>query len=134
APLDSQRLWSPLLERDSQYHDNLPFLQTSVHRTGREGGPTLMLNGHVDVVPATNQDWKVPAFSPRVQDGRMYGRGTMDMKAGLLAACLAFRYISERWNGQGTLLLAAVPEEESGGNGTMAALQRGYIPDGAVFA
>jgi acetylornithine deacetylase len=134
APLDSQRLWSPLHQRDSQYHDNLPFLQTSVHRTGREGGLTLMLNGHVDVVPATNQDWTVPAFSPRVQEGRMYGRGTMDMKAGLLAASLAFRYMSERWDGQGTLLLAAVPEEESGGNGTMAALQRGYVPDGAVFA
>lgn len=133
SPTDSQVLWSPLEGRDPRYDDTLPKLEVSVHRLSRGAGPTLMFNGHVDVVPAQDDEWTAPPFVPRVEDGRLFARGSMDMKAGLLASGLAFRYLAERWRGNGTILMAAVPEEESGGNGTLAVLERGYRPDGVVF-
>jgi acetylornithine deacetylase len=134
SPRDEQQLWAQLRERDPRYDDVLPELEVSVHRlTGGDGG-TLELNGHVDVVPADGQPWSGPAFVPRVADGRMLARGSMDMKAGLVATAYAYRYLAERWTGTGTVLLALVPEEETGGDGTLATLHRGYIPDATVFA
>lgn len=134
SPVDDQQLWTTLHERDPRYHEVLPELTVSVHRLARGEGRTLELNGHVDVVPADGQPWTAPAFAPRVRDGRMLARGAMDMKAGLVAAAYAYRYLAERWTGTGTVLLAVVPEEETGGDGTLATLQRGYLPDAAVFA
>lgn len=134
APVDEQRLWIPLEPRTSRYRETLPSLEVGVHVLDRGPGRTLMLNGHVDVVPADNQEWSTPAFEPVVRDGRMIARGSMDMKAGLVAEVLAFRYLAENWRGPGRVLLAAVPEEESGGDGTLAVLERGYLPDGAVFS
>jgi acetylornithine deacetylase len=134
SPVDDQQLWATLQERDPRYEEVLPRLEVSVHRLSRGDGPTLELNGHVDVVPADGQPWTGPAFDPRVVDGRMLGRGAMDMKAGLVGAAFAYRYLAERWTGSGTVLFAVVPEEETGGDGTLATLQRGYLPDAAVFA
>lgn len=134
APLDRQQLWAPLHQRDHRYTELLPSLEVSVHKLTRGSGRTIMLNGHVDVVPADGQGWTQPAFSPTVRDGRMIARGSMDMKAGLIASAYAYRYLAERWDGEGTVLLASVPEEETGGNGTLATLARGYTPDAAVFA
>lgn len=134
APLDAQMLYTPLIARDGAYADTLGEIETAVYSLHRgTGGPTLMLCGHTDVVPADDQDWSTAPFEPRVHDGRLTGRGAMDMKAGTVAAALAFRYLAEHWHGNGTLLLALVPEEETGGNGTLAALQRGYTPDAAIF-
>jgi acetylornithine deacetylase len=134
SPVDEQELWAPLRERDIRYDDVLPELTVSVHRLSRGEGRTLELNGHVDVVPAEGQPWTAPAFEPTVRDGRMLARGAMDMKAGLVATAYAYRYLTERWTGTGTVLFAVVPEEETGGDGTLATLQRGYVPDAAVFA
>lgn len=133
APVDAQRLWSQLIERDERYATTLPELEVAVHTVG-EAGPTLMLNGHLDVVPADGQPWGHDPYEPSVSDGRMYGRGSMDMKGGLVAAALAFRYLSEKWHGPGRISFAAVPEEESGGNGTMAVIARGHFADAVVFA
>lgn len=134
SPVDDQELWAQLQERDPRYEEVLPQLQVSVHRLSGGEGRTLELNGHVDVVPADGQPWSGPAFAPRVVDGRMLARGAMDMKAGLVATAYAYRYLTERWSGDGTVLFAIVPEEETGGDGTLATLHRGYVPDGAVFA
>lgn len=133
SPVDGQRLWSQLIERDERYATTLPQLDVSVHTVGA-AGPTLMLNGHVDVVPAEGQPWRHDPYRPSISDGRMYGRGTMDMKGGLVAAALAFRYLAEHWDGHGRICFAAVPEEESGGNGTMAVIARGHFADAVVFA
>ncbi|KJQ53893.1 M20/M25/M40 family metallo-hydrolase [Microbacterium sp. SA39] len=133
SPVDAQRLWSQLIERDERYATTLPQLDVSVHTVGA-AGPTLMLNGHVDVVPADGQPWGHDPYRPSVSNGRMYGRGTMDMKGGLVAAALAYRYLAENWSGPGRISFAAVPEEESGGNGTMAVIARGHFADAVVFA
>lgn len=48
--------------------------------TGPKQQPGVLLSGHTDVVPAAGQAWTFPAFAATVQDGRIYGRGSCDMK------------------------------------------------------
>jgi acetylornithine deacetylase len=99
-------------------------------------GATLMLNGHVDVVPVGDPDaWTTPPFSAEVRDGRLHGRGSCDMKAGLIASLLAVRAL--RVTGvrlRGDVVLASVQGEEDGGLGTFATLQRGWRADACVIA
>ncbi|MBV8185086.1 MAG: M20/M25/M40 family metallo-hydrolase, partial [Hyphomicrobiales bacterium] len=67
----------------------------AVHRPRNKVGRSLMLQGHVDVVPEGAADlWQTPPFEPSVREGRMYGRGTADMKAGLAASVTALRALS----------------------------------------
>ncbi|HMN78471.1 MAG TPA: ArgE/DapE family deacylase [Burkholderiaceae bacterium] len=98
-------------------------------------GRSLILNGHIDVVPTGPLDmWSHPPFDPRVQDGWMYGRGAGDMKAGLAAMVFAFDAI--RAVGRvptGDVYLQSVIEEECTGNGALACLQRGYRADAAII-
>lgn len=103
---------------------------------GTGGGRTLMLNGHIDVVPAgdpttwTDHD----PFSGRVDGRNVYGRGTCDMKAGLIAAFAAVKAL--RRSGapiQGDVLVASVQGEEDGGLGTYATLRRGWRADACVI-
>ncbi|MDX1608593.1 MAG: M20/M25/M40 family metallo-hydrolase, partial [Halofilum sp. (in: g-proteobacteria)] len=62
-----------------------------VHRPAKIRGRSLILNGHIDVVPPGPAElWTDPPFEPVVRDGRMYGRGAGDMKAGLVAYLTAF--------------------------------------------
>jgi acetylornithine deacetylase len=96
------------------------------------GGATLLLNGHVDVVPIGNpRAWSRPdAFSGDVVGATLYGRGACDMKAGLVAAVAAVQAIRRLGVPlRGDLLLACVPGEEDGGLGTYAMLRRGWRAD-----
>jgi acetylornithine deacetylase len=99
------------------------------------GGASLLLNGHVDVVPIGNPAaWSRPdAFSADVVGDTLYGRGACDMKAGLVAAIAAvqaLRRLSVPLRGD--LLLACVPGEEDGGLGTYAMLRRGWRADACI--
>jgi acetylornithine deacetylase len=103
--------------------------------SGTGDGPTLMLNGHVDVVPVGDPTaWSTPdPFSGRVVDGELHGRGACDMKAGLVAAMAAVSAVRRAGVPlRGDLLLACVPGEEDGGLGTYATLQRGWTADACV--
>lgn len=114
-------------------HD-LAGLRCVVATTGAEG-PHLVLNGHVDVVPADASEWTSAPFRARRAGDRLYARGAMDMKAGLAAAVFAFKAVADLGLlERGTLSLASVPEEESGGNGTLAAVARGHVGDAVIFA
>jgi succinyl-diaminopimelate desuccinylase len=79
------------------------------------GGPVVHLNGHFDVVPA-GEGWTMPPFDGVVRDGRIYGRGVCDMKAGIAAALFAAEAI-ERAGVQlpGTIEISGTVDEESGG-------------------
>ncbi|MBX6350649.1 MAG: M20/M25/M40 family metallo-hydrolase [Clostridia bacterium] len=83
---------------------------------GRGDAPPLLLYGHVDVVPVAGQPWSRPPFSGDVVDGVVWGRGALDMKSGvamMLSAVL--RAKAEGAPLPGDVILALVPDEETGG-------------------
>ena len=90
---------------------------TEMAKVGRH----LMLNGHLDVMPAGNEaGWTVPPWSGTIRDGKIIGRGVSDMKAGVTAMIFAYKYLREfRENLSGRLTLTLVSDEETGyGRGT----------------
>jgi acetylornithine deacetylase len=102
---------------------------------GTGGGPTLMLNGHVDVVPVGDPAaWTTPPFAAEFRDDRLHGRGSCDMKAGLIAAVWAVEAIRAADVAlRGDVVVACVQGEEDGGLGTFATLQRGWRADACVI-
>lgn len=105
------------------------------HRPRRGGGHSLILNGHIDVVPTGPVDlWRDPPYSARVVDGWMFGRGAGDMKAGLVANLFALDALRALGlSPAGEVYLQSVIEEECTGNGALACLQRGYRADAAII-
>jgi len=101
---------------------------------GRGGGRSLLLTGHVDVVPALGA---APHgfYEGAVADGRLYGRGALDMKGGVAAALHALRCLVECEVAlAGDVLVETVVDEEFGGaNGTLACRLRGPQADAAVL-
>ena len=102
-------------------------------RRGTGGGRSLTFNGHIDVVPVgVERNWSFDPWGAVVEDGRMYGRGAADMKAGvvaLLGALRALRDVSLR----GTICVESVIEEECTGNGAAACRARGPRTDAAII-
>jgi acetylornithine deacetylase len=93
--------------------------------TPRESrGRSLALQGHVDVVPEGAADmWLTPPYEPAIRDGRMYGRGAGDMKAGIVSYVAAFKAL--RLAGlqpAAEVQMHSVIEEECTGNGALAAM------------
>jgi acetylornithine deacetylase len=99
-------------------------------------GPTLVLNGHIDVVPPGDvAAWSTSPWSGEVRDGDVYGRGSCDMKGGLVCQVLAIEAL--RTAGvelRGAVQLQSVGGEEDGGLGTFATLRRGYRGTFAVVS
>lgn len=106
-----------------------------VHRPKEAKGRSLILNGHIDVVPTGPLDlWTHPPFAPRVENGWLYGRGSGDMKAGLIAGLAAFDALDRLgYRPAADVYLQSVVEEECTGNGALACLQRGYRADAALI-
>jgi Peptidase family M20/M25/M40 len=103
---------------------------------GHGSGPSLMLNAHVDVVPPGDLlSWEgADPFSGRVTGDTVEGRGSCDMKAGLVASLWAVRGLTElKVPLRGDLVLATVVGEEDGGLGTYALLRRGWRADACVI-
>lgn len=103
---------------------------------GSGGGPSLILSGHIDTVPAeTPVEWRYPPFGAEVHDGRLFGRGAWDMKAGIAMNLTVLRAIAELgWKLKGDLIFETVADEEFGGvNGTLAARLRGYNAEAAII-
>ena len=101
-----------------------------VRRAGSGGGRSLLLNSHCDVVSA--EDWS-QAFTPKVANGMVHGRGAADAKG-----CVATMYLVNRAlkklgvQTKGDLLTAVVIEEEIGGNGSLALIRQGVSADAVV--
>ncbi|MBM7603759.1 acetylornithine deacetylase [Metabacillus crassostreae] len=102
---------------------------------GSGGGRSIILNGHIDVVPAGDvSQWADDPFSGKVVEGKLYGRGSTDMKGGNVALLLAITVIRELGiQLKGDVIFQSVIEEESGGLGTLAAIERGYVADAAII-
>lgn len=135
----------PMKERDIEacYHKynegNLGHNQTDRYNVyarfpGKAGGRSLMFNGHIDVMPADETDeWTNPPFEPTTRDGKMYGRGTADMKGGLMASVMAVQLLKDAGAElPGDVLITSVCDEEGGGNGSMQAIMSGERADGVV--
>jgi len=101
------------------------------YRPSTSAGRSLILQGHCDVVPAGPPElWDTPPFSPVVRDGRMYGRGALDMKSGTIGALYALEAIKAAgFRPTARIHFQSVIEEESTGVGALSTLQRGYRAD-----
>jgi len=138
---DEMDLWvTPMadLEVDPAYpgremeRDTVPVVVGRI--AGNRPGPTLVLTGHVDVVPIGDTNmWSRDPLG-EVEDGVLYGRGAADMKAGLVAAIEAFTTLATGDRDfAGEVRLVAVPGEEDGGTGTLAAIRRGWTGDMVII-
>ncbi|HVY06833.1 MAG TPA: ArgE/DapE family deacylase [Burkholderiales bacterium] len=107
----------------------------ATHRPRGKGGRSLILNGHIDVVPVgAEQLWSRPPFEAYARDGRLYGRGSGDMKAGIAAYVTAFEALKAvGLQPAAPVFLQSVVEEECTGNGALACLNRGYRADAAII-
>ncbi|MBJ3775682.1 ArgE/DapE family deacylase [Acuticoccus mangrovi] len=107
----------------------------ATHRPRQETGRSLILNGHMDVVPTGPVEmWTDPPYSARRDGDWLYGRGAGDMKAGLsanIAALDALRRLGLQ--PAATVYLQAVSEEECTGNGALACMARGFEADAAII-
>lgn len=114
--------------------EHLPCLVAEIGDPSR--GPTLHFNGHSDVVPA-GDGWTRDPYGAEIIDGKMYGRGTCDMKAGIAAFLTVAAYIVEKEIPlRGCLQMSIVPDEETGGDfGTGFLVEEGIVkPDFAIVA
>lgn len=95
---------------------------------------SLIINGHMDVAEVEeSEDWKYGPFDPVIEEDRIYGRGTADMKGGLAGALFAIKLLHEQGiRLPGNLIFQSVIGEEVGEAGTLACCERGYSADLAV--
>ncbi|MDH3687985.1 MAG: ArgE/DapE family deacylase [Gammaproteobacteria bacterium] len=115
-------------------YDNA-FNVIGTHRAREIKGRSLILNGHIDVVPVGPVDmWTFPPYEPRIENGWMHGRGAGDMKAGLAANLFAYDALNRVGvQPAATVYFQSVTEEECTGNGALACLVRGYRADAALI-
>ncbi len=101
----------------------------------KEAPRTLILNGHMDVVPTGSESlWSRSPWSGEVKESKLYGRGSCDMKAGLAANLFAVRVLqSLGFRPAADVLLESVIGEESGGVGTLTTIVKGFKADAAII-
>ncbi len=123
--------FSPVM--DSSYDRGYTVVGT--HRPKEIKGKSLILQGHLDVVPEGPLDmWETPPYEPAIRDGWMYGRGAGDMKAGTVCALYALDALKRAgFEPAATVHFQSVIEEECTGNGALSTLQRGYRADFALI-
>ncbi len=105
------------------------------HRANGAKGKSLILNGHIDVVPTGPLDmWTRPPFEPYVERGWLYGRGAGDMKAGVIANLAVLDALKRAgFRPAADVVVQSVVEEECTGNGALACLARGYKADAVLI-
>ena len=98
-------------------------------------GRSLILNGHIDVVPVgAERLWTRPPFEPWIDGDRLHGRGANDMKAGIVAYTMAMQALQRLgYEPAARVTLQSVIEEECTGNGALACLVAGYTADAAII-
>ena len=108
--------------------------QTIARLRGSGGGRSIMLNGHIDIDPLAD-GWTRDPFTPIVEDGKLYGHGIYNMKAGVATIIMAA--LALKRSGvpiRGDVVVACVAGELNSGIGTIHALESGVRTDVAVVA
>ncbi len=132
-----------LFEREVRASNEPPFVPTSrsyedrpcvVGKLEGTGTAHFILNAHIDTAPVEDPDsWQHPPFAAEVSEGKMFGRGALDDKAGLAMMLLiadCFQRAGIRL--PGNLYFESVIEDEDSGNGTLACTRAGYYADAAI--
>jgi acetylornithine deacetylase len=129
---DNQRLEAYKEADRGHVYDNRPNV-VGVWK-GSGGGRSLILNGHIDTMPFDQLDkWITHPVRPLLSEGKLYGRGSCDMKAGVAAMIMAVEnLIQQGVHLKGDVIIQSVVDEEGGGNGTLACIDRGYKADAAI--
>jgi acetylornithine deacetylase len=122
----------PAFVEVSQSYEGRPDVVGTLKGTG--DGQSLLFNGHIDVIPEGAQDnWVHGSWSGDIEDGKMYGRGTSDMKSGVAAMTMAIKAIREAGvKLKGDIIVEYVMDEELSGNGTLACVMKGYKADAGI--
>jgi acetylornithine deacetylase len=104
-------------------------------RRGKGGGRSILLNAHTDTVdPGDPAAWKGDPLSGNLEDDLLYGRGSCDMKGGLVTHLVALDALSDLGLGlRGDVTVAATVGEENGGLGALSTVLRGYRADAAII-
>lgn len=102
---------------------------------GTGGGRSILLTGHIDVVPPGARDhWTTDPFTPVIEDGMVRGRGVVDMKGGVACMLMAVETLSEIGVPlRGDVVFATVVDEEVGGMGSLAMVDRGFRADAGIM-
>jgi acetylornithine deacetylase len=121
---------------EQDVYENRPNLVGRRAGSPGTGGKSIMLQGHVDTVdPGDPSLWtRNPAGEYVAAEDRIYGRGALDMKAGVVTAIFVLQALDDlgiRLNGD--VLVAATVGEEDGGLGALSTILRGYKTDGVVI-
>lgn len=108
--------------------DRYPRTNIIARKEGKRPGPTVHFNSHIDVVEA-GEGWTYDPFAATISGGKIYGRGTCDMKGGLSTSIIAAEvYIAANPNFSGAIEISGTVDEESGGFGGVAYLAaRGFF-------
>ncbi len=134
--------WEPDAGELAPFEDEVGAFETLAGRPnvvgawpGAGSGRSLILNAHIDTVETGNPAlWTHDPFGGDVDDGRVYGRGSCDMKAGLVANLYAVRILQQLgYRPLGDVIVESVISEEDGGAGTVATILRGYRADAVII-
>ena len=110
---------------DVAFHEHAPGRPSVVARLAGDG-PALCMTGHLDTVPLGGAPWSVEAFG-ELRDGRLYGRGSSDMKGGVAAIVVAAERVAELGRGSAGLELVLCAAEETGCEGALHLASSGAL-------
>ncbi|MBL8568423.1 MAG: ArgE/DapE family deacylase [Phreatobacter sp.] len=118
----------------SPTHSTAPIV-VGIHRPKDETGRSLIMQGHIDIVPVGPEEmWTSPPYEPRIDGDWFYGRGAGDMKAGHGAMVAVFDALKRAGvQPAATVYVQSVVEEESTGNGALQCHLRGYKAEAALI-
>ncbi|MGN1030253.1 MAG: ArgE/DapE family deacylase [Butyricicoccaceae bacterium] len=122
----------PAYVEPMQPYENRPDV-VGVYK-GQGGGRSLLFNGHIDVIPeGAAENWEHDPWSGDIADGKLYGRGASDMKAGVAAMTMALKAVLDSGiKLKGDVIMEYVMDEELTGNGTLACVMKGYKADAGI--
>jgi len=102
-------------------------------RDGIDGGKSLLLFGHIDVVKAGSR-WTKDPFAGEIEDGKLYGRGAVDMKGGVAAMIMAVEALLRAgYQPAAPITVGTVVDEEAGGMGALDFIDHGYRADACIL-
>lgn len=119
---------------DVTYHEGEATRTNIVAKTPRaDAGKALCFTGHLDTVPLGNQPWQVDPFKGEIIDGKLYGRGSTDMKAGVAAFVSAVIETGTAANGPALVLVITAGEETGSEGARFLANQANVLGDAAAM-